>query len=376
MVNQPFIRAPEFFDGLTAKKHVVRVDPIQTGLALIDVNTEEVTVWPFADLRRLPDQARDGGMLLTLSTNPEARLNMFDARLVEQIEALCPDLKRQEAPKGSYRKVVMWTAGAAASVLVILFVIIPLMANSLAGLIPMKREVALGETVLVQIEKFLTGDFKAVKGGLTCSNPKGVAALDKMTARLLENHETPYDLKIQVYDHDMVNAFAVPGGHVVLMKGLIEASTSPEEVAGVLGHEMGHVDHRDSTRAILRTAGTAGILGMVLGDFTGGFAVLLASEQVINASYAQEAETNADSYAHDRFAEAALPTTRLGDFFLRLKEEHGDTEGFMSHLASHPNLQGRADAAVDADTIGDQSYTPVLSETEWQDLRQICDKDE
>lgn len=369
MVNQPFIRTPEYFDGHTAKKHSVSVEPIQSGLAITNTQTGDITLWPFADLRRLPDQAREGGLLLTTTAAPDARLNLFDVALINQINEICPDIKKQEAPKGSYRKVAIWTTAALTSVLLIVFVIIPAMANTMARLIPMEREVALGRTVLSQIDNFLGEE---PDEGFKCTNPAGLAALNKMTARLSDNLDTPYEFKIQVFNHPMINAFAVPGGHIVLMDGLIQESNSPEEVAGVLGHEMGHVVNRDTTRAILRTAGTAGILGMVLGDFSGGAAILLASEQVISASYAQDAETNADLFAHERFAVAELPSAKLADFFLSLKGEGESEKSIFSHLASHPDLQGRANAAIAADVIGDASFTRVLNSDEWQDLRNIC----
>jgi Zn-dependent protease with chaperone function len=349
---------------------VVVVGATQTGLAITKSDSGEVTVWNYADLRKLPDQAREGGLLLTSRNTPEARLNLFDAALVEQINHLCPDLQQKEVPKGSYYRIAKWSVGAVGSVLLIMFVIIPAMANTMARLIPLEREIALGQTVLGQIERFLGG---SDENQLACSNPAGLRALDKMTARLTGGFDTPYEYNIQVFDHKMINAFAVPGGQIVLMDGLIQAASSPEEVAGVLGHEMGHVDNRDSTRAILRTAGTAGILGMVLGDFSGGAAILLASEQVINASYAQTAETNADVFAHERFAEAKLPSARLADFFLGLiDEDAGDEQSILSHLASHPDLGGRADAAVAADIIGEGAFDPVLTDSEWQDFRNIC----
>ena len=62
-----------------------------------------------------------------------------------------------------------------------------------------------------------------------------------------------------VRQHKTINAFAVPGGNVVLFEGLLDAARSPEEVAGVLGHEVGHVMNRDPMRLNLRSAGSVGI---------------------------------------------------------------------------------------------------------------------
>jgi predicted Zn-dependent protease len=170
-----------------------------------------------------------------------------------------------------------------------------------------------------------------------------------------------------------VNAFALPGGHVTLLRGLLETAESPEEVAAVLAHEIGHVAHRDPTRLALRSAGSVGVLGLLLGDFAGGLVVLYLSEWLIQASYSRDAEAAADLYAHQMLASAGLPAEPMARFFQRLHDEYGDAEGLLSHLASHPDLTGRAAAARDADTVAGTGFVPVLTAGEWADLRAICD---
>lgn len=164
-----------------------------------------------------------------------------------------------------------------------------------------------------------------------------------------------------VRQHKTINAFAVPGGNVVLFEGLLDAARSPEEVAGVLGHEVGHVMNRDPMRLTWRSAGSVGILGMVFGDFAGGFMALVLTEKLISARYAQDAESGADEFAHGLMADAKLPSASFAEFFKTLKDKHGDQKGLMSHLASHPDLDGRALAAVAADVVDDASYDPVLT---------------
>ena len=149
------------------------------------------------------------------------------------------------------------------------------------------------------------------EGQLACSNPAGLAALENMEARLLETTDTLYDLNIAVFDHGMVNAFAAPGGQVVLMRGLIDKAGGPDEVAAVLAHEIGHVEARDVTRNALRVAGSAGILSMIFGDFSGGSAAVIVVERMMNASYTREAEAEADSYARDMLAAADVSALSL-----------------------------------------------------------------
>ncbi|MCP5086498.1 MAG: M48 family metallopeptidase, partial [Rhodobacteraceae bacterium] len=297
-----------------------------------------------------------------------ARLIVPHGHAEDVIREISGNLGKRRVQKGMIRKLVFWVGGAVASVALIMFVILPSMADQLAKMIPPEREAALGRTALRQIERYMLGS----ENSLGCTSPKGLHALQKMTTRLTVQADIPYDLNVQVFNHPMVNAFAVPGGNVVLFEGLLKAADTPEEVAGVLAHEIGHVVHRDPTRLTLRSAGSVGILGMVFGDFAGGFFALVLAEQLISASYAQDAEAGADAYAHDALAAAGLPSQPFAGFFLKLKDKYGDSDGLMSHLASHPDLVGRAAAAEAADAVGEGGFEAVLTEAEWADLKGVC----
>ena len=362
----------KYFDGASARQHRVLVhrDHLHgTEVLVIRPESGADIIWPVSELREVTDQARDEGIVLRQGQDGIARLILPHGPAEDIIRAIAPNLGKVKVSRSKFRQLALWSCGAVASVVIIMVVILPSLANQLATMIPPEKEAALGRTALTQISTFLGGD----EAEMTCESPAGSAALRKMTARIVGEAEVPYDLKVKVFDHEMINAFAVPGGQVVLFRGLIDAAQSPEEVAGVLGHEVGHVVHRDPTRLMLRSAGSVGILGMVFGDFAGGALALVLAEQMISAKYSQQAETGADVFAHERLAAAGLPANSFAQFFITLREEHGDTAGFMSHLASHPDLQGRADAARAADVIGDGRFTPVLTAQEWRALQNICD---
>lgn len=361
----------QYYDGKSAVRHevTVQIEQRSNGSALMIIEDDQVLDrWSLSNLRELQDQARETGIVVETLEQPTARLIISDDRFADALRANCPDLNHRPVGAPAWRRLVLWGGGAIASVLLIMFVIVPGLANQMAPLIPLEREKQMGQASLHQIAKFMGGK---ELDELTCSSPAGDAALDKMVARLSEHADTVYDFDVRVFDIGVLNAFAVPGGHIVLFEGLILEAESAEEVIGVLGHEMGHVVNRDSTRMALRSAGSVGILGLIFGDFTGGAAALILAEQLIAASYAQEAEASADFYATELLSKADLPTGPFADFFLKLIGEDDEGGGLMSHLASHPDSRGRSDATRAANTV-EGEYEPVLNDEEWAALRAIC----
>ena len=332
--------------------------------------------WPLDAIRALADHARTDQVVLSLRADAAldsglirpARLTIDDADMISVLTRLCPDLNRRDVARGTGRKVATRVGAAAAALCLMIFVILPAMANTLATLIPIEREVAYGKTVVNQMERFLGG--KEV-GGLACTNPEGRAALDKMTARLTEAGDLRYDLNIGVFNHKMVNAFAAPGGQIVIMRGLIDRARTPDEVAAVLAHEIGHVEARDTTRNALRAAGSAGLLALVLGDFAGGSAVVVAAEYTLNASYTREAEAAADVFALDMMEAAGADAEALATFFDSLGKIERTLPDLPEYLSSHPETTDRADAARSfAKTQG--RTTPILTDQEWAALQNIC----
>ncbi|MEL7090158.1 MAG: M48 family metallopeptidase [Pseudomonadota bacterium] len=368
-----------FFDGeqglrLTVDLHV---DAAAETLRLTHPNLPEGSqYWPLWAIRALADHARDDQMVLSLVADKAldsalittARLTVEDAEMIGILSRLCPDLHRRDVARGTYRKVTLWTGGAIGAMLLMIFVILPAMANTLATYLPIEREVAWGQTVVRSMERVLG---RSRTEGLTCTGAEGLRALQAMEDRLTEGTDIQYDLTVAVFDHPMVNAFAAPGGHIVLMRGLIEKADGPDEVAAVLGHEIGHVEARDVTRNALRSAGSAGLLSLILGDFAGGGAAVLLAEWTLNASYTREAEAAADIYALEMLERSGTDATAMASFFdkiAKLQEGGPDLPGYLS---THPESHQRAGLArVFAEDQG--VTTPILSAREWKALQDIC----
>ena len=116
---------------------------------------------------------------------------------------------------------------------------IPAAAAILAAHVPVSWEERLGQAAVEQ----LTASRRR------CVDPEREAAIDAIVKLLLAPRPSvPYTFRVTVVDDQTVNAFAVPGGQVILLRGLLERTRTPEELAGVLAHELQHVLQRHATR--------------------------------------------------------------------------------------------------------------------------------
>ena len=365
----------KFVDGRFAEVRQVFLE-VETGsrrqLVLSDMDDAGALPlrWNLDAVRRLPDHPAEGGITLTNVEQPLARLYIEDTSVGADLKALAPHLDRRQPVRG-YRRVTGWGLGALASVFLIIFGLVPLLANQLATVLPARGEKALGDATLEQVRQAF-GEESFV-GLEICDNPDGRAAMDRIQDRIVGDVALPYELTVTVLDHDLINAFALPGGHIVFFRGLIDAADHPDEVAAVFAHELGHVVARDPVRIALRSAGSIGVLGLLLGDFAGGAVVLFLTERLIQASYTREAEAAADMFAHARLIDAGVRPDSLATLFETLREEYGDTPDILEHFQSHPALGDRIAAARQASDTAGVEFSRSLGKTDWRALKSICD---
>jgi hypothetical protein len=360
----------DLFDGRSAAiRRVATVIDANAKTLVLTLPDGDALIWPLVSLRSVPDQADEGRLVVTTTERALARLTVEDAGLIQRIRQGAWRLGEKPPVRGRAR-VFGWAGAAIASVFLIVFVLVPIMADQLARVLPPAGEEALGNATLGQIQTALGEDFFPVE---LCESREGQKALDLMLDTVGGNDlDLPYPITVSVLNHSMVNAFALPGGQVVFFQGMLSAAESPDEIAAVLAHEIGHVAARDPIRIALRSAGSLGVLGLLFGDFAGGAVVLFLVEQMIKADYSREAEAAADAYGITLLQRANVDPGALGDLFQKLLDKFGDASGIAAHFMSHPALGDRiatSRAAGDAMGVTD----PVIPDKSWAALKAICD---
>ncbi|MEC3861497.1 M48 family metallopeptidase [Mesobacterium sp. TK19101] len=362
---EPYEEAAEYLDGHSATPHPVtlRIDELSAKLEIIG---EDIRVrWLLTDIREIPDQAGNDMMVLRERGNTLRRVILRNRSLAPRLP-----YRTRSAPVTNRLRLTGWAFGAVASVALIIFVLVPTMANQLANFIPPEGERALAEATLDQIRSAL--DETGLQGVRTCTSVDGTAALKKIETRLTSVMPDAPELTVFVLDHGMVNAFTLPGGYLVFFRGLLDNAGSAEQVAAVFAHEMGHVISRDPTRHALRSAGSIGVLGLLFGDFAGGAMVLFLTERLIDAQYSQETESHADTFAQDLLIRAGIAPSALADMFARFRALGPEPTEMEKHFLSHPDLGDRI-ASARAATPAEFLTEPVLTDREWQALQGICD---
>ncbi len=358
-----------YFDGTSSARNAVVIEAGATGFKIMGGRGRVLGEWSYAELRR--QSAPDG--MLRLGRSGEtllARLEVRDPALISAIEDRAVTLDRGGAAERRLRrKVVALSIAAGVSIVATAAFGLPALASRLIPFIPLSVEHKLGDAVDREIRTSL--DTQHLGSAFTCGNGPGEAAgraaLDKLVGELETVAALPFALHVEVVRRAEPNAMALPGGRIYVNDGLIAQAQSPDELAGVLAHEIGHVARRDGTRTVLQTAGLSFLFGMMLGDFVGGGAVVIAARTVLKSSYSRRVETAADAYSVDLMQKAGGDPHALGVILARIvsDKEHG-----IKILLDHPETKDRI-AAIDAVAITGAT-APLLDAADWSALKQIC----
>jgi Zn-dependent protease with chaperone function len=313
------------------------------------------TIWPYLELRQMPHEHRRGELRLARG---EAWLTVEDPRFAAALAGIAPAI-RWRARRGL-------VYGGAATVVMLVVVGglwwgMPWIAARLAPHVPIEWEKTLADDV--EREPWW---------GKRCTDPAGEAALAKLTRRLTEGVESPYAISVSVRDNRLVNAFALPGGRIVLLRGLLADAQSPDEVAGVLAHELTHTHNRHPTRALIANSGLSLLFELTIGNGTGASLGLLLT----TLSYTRAMEAEADAGALELLRRAGIGSAGFAAFFERLEkheEEKGKATSLLfalpSYLRTHPATQQRLEA-IHAD--GGRGVSPALTQGDWDALKGIC----
>jgi predicted Zn-dependent protease len=357
-----------YLDGQSAKRRPATIQITQIGLQF-KVEDGPAQLWLYEEIRQTQgfyagEQVRferAGGDFM------EALL-LSDVEFLSTLHRLVPGLgQRFHEPKrrGLRASLTIFAAVAVIAIGGALYLWgIPGLAALVAARVPVAWEEKLGQSVVAQF----------APPELRCDDATVEKLLNEIGARLAQAApESPYKIRVYVAAAPMVNAFAAPGGHIVVFQGLIEESGSPDELAGVLAHELQHVLKRHSTRMLVQHASTGLIISALTGDVSGAIAFGLEAARTLGAlSYSRAMEEEADAEGLKMMAATGFNPAGMIAFFDTMQKRSGEIPQFLTYFSTHPNTEDRIEKlrrlAAEAKPVKSKPFQKY----DWNDIKKRC----
>lgn len=284
--------------------------------------------WALADLAVSFEPSTQSTLIKHLSGTAELRISGREAG--EYLHALQEELKKPWIKKKGTReksRVWLFIGGFIGSLLLLYFLLVPFISEKLAGTVEPETERQLGDAV-----------FEAMALD-TAQDTAASVLLNEFFAAM--EVETPYRIRIMVVRDNTVNAFALPGGRIVVFTGLLEQISSYPELAALLSHEFIHVHNRHATKSIFRKLGSQVFLGLVFGNMGAVSSVLVShADDLKSLTYSRSLEKEADLEGLTLLMQRKIDPAGFTDLFSHLKAA-APASALPEFLASHPDIDKR-----------------------------------
>ena len=356
-----------YLDGRTAARQRARARLMRSG---IEVSTEGglTFLWPYDQVRQT--QGFYAGEQVRLEKGGEIAeaLLISDAAFLTALHEVAPGLSTRFHDPARRRTRIELTLLAALAVIGIALALyqwgIPLLAAFVAPRVPIAWEERLGSSVIEQL----------APPKKRCEDQELRAAIDDVLKTLtapLPSH--PFTLRVMVVNDSLVNALAVPGGSIVVFRGLLKRTRTPEEFAGVLAHEVQHVLQRHVMRALLQHASTGLLVVALTGDVSGAMAYGLEAARTLGTlQYSRVAEEEADREGMRMLLAAKVDPEGMITFLEGLKRKEEDPAGLLRYLSTHPATADRIERLRSLAGPPGRPWIKLLPDSDWTALRERC----
>ena len=226
--------------------------------------------------------------------------------------------------------------GGFALVALIVSLLLGWMVRSLVARIPVEWEQELGEKLMAELKEEET----FVEDARIQTN-----LLHAVAPLLRAVPATGIEYRFYIQSSPFPNAFALPGGHVIVTTSLVELADRPEEIAGTVAHELAHVTLKHGFRKIISSAGPYLLCRLFMRSNSGLLGVLAGGSQLmVHQSFSQEYELEADDVAWQYLVAARIDPRGLPDMLRKLEAEHQRRKLTLlapQALSSHPATDKR-----------------------------------
>jgi len=352
------------FDGKTAVPQTVQVEVLSEGLR-VTFDDARQDVWAFGTFDQT--QGHHVGELVCFEKKGvlTASLSLNDVSILDAIRAQDTTTPVHNLKIRKFRVPIV--GGAAVGVVLMGWLIYVYGLSLAVGLavrvIPVSWENALGVYVL---------DHIAPKEK-RCDHDAYSVVLNEMVRRLTAHRELPYTFRVYVVDDATFNAFALPGGHIAFYSGLLKSIQTPEQLAGIMAHEIQHVVQQHGTRRLLRGLSTRVLIAAVSGGESGVDFVLDWAALAGFLRFSRSTEAAADRAGMKMVLDAHIDPKGMVESFELIRQIQGDTPAFWGYVSSHPLTVDRIhmlEPYVDSLKV---DAVPIVSDVVWETFKDVVD---
>lgn len=357
----------QYLDGRSAARHPVTIQLATIALQIVNADGT-IIHWPYGEIVQTQGAYEGEQVRLEYGAPLPQTVIVEDAGFLNALrQAAASSASRFHNPRRRPIRVRLTIlAGIALVGVTAGFYLwgIPGLAKLVAPHIPISWEEQLGISVLEQIAPLAN----------RCVDQNRLPALERVVTRLSQAApDSPYRIRLTVVDRPAINAFALPGGQVVVFRGLLEATETSEQLAGVLAHEFQHIYKQHSTRALLEQASTSLLIVAVSGDFTGALAYGIEGARVLGAlRYSRLHEDEADREGVRLLQASGIDPAEMIAFYRLMEAQHSRDVAVSSYLSTHPDTNDRIETLMALAGVPPLHPVTFFSREEWKDLRSLC----
>jgi len=327
----------------------------------IDVSSR-VYLWPYGEIRRKHKGYPGDPVILQRGDQPFPELVIYDPSFLSHLNEAVPALTRHLYKPGTLPGRVAFGLGVAGCLAGVIYFLVPLFASWLAPILPPSVEERIGSILVDNI---------APESAL-CQSPSLNQAVEKITDRLCASSQPAPRLSVVVVREKVINAMALPGNRIVIYTGLIQKTRTPEELAGVLAHEIEHVVNRHVMKSWLQQLSSRLILYALVGRLSGPITSLYQSTgSMMILHYSRDFEEEADVKGMHRLEASHIDPHGMVTFFETLQSD-GDTPELLTYFLTHPSTRSRIRQLRDIADKTPGPFEKLLPDLDWTTIRTQC----
>jgi len=202
------------------------------------------------------------------------------------------------------------------------------------------------------------------------SNKLIVNSIDSIVSQICKSNNIDREkIKVYILKKDEINAFALPNGNLIVYSGLILNCDNQEELAGIICHEIAHIELNHVMKKLVKEIGLSVLISMTTGD-VGSEVIKETAKMLSSSAFDRTLEKEADIKAVDYLVNAKVNPEPFANFLYKLSHKEDAATKYLTLISTHPDSKERAEYIIDYSKGKLTDYKPILSNTTWAQLKE------